>query len=85
MITDLFIPGKPTIGLQSHDNEETDSAGTPRIDKGKGKAEPDPEVHEKILSPNFVLLGSDDEEDEVKESGSPDGEGETKESLSMDR
>ncbi|THH03300.1 hypothetical protein EW145_g6365 [Phellinidium pouzarii] len=37
--------------------------GTPRIDKGKGRAEPEPVVHEKVLSPSFVLTDSDSEDE----------------------
>ncbi|OSX62071.1 hypothetical protein POSPLADRAFT_1181292 [Postia placenta MAD-698-R-SB12] len=34
---------------------------TPRVDKGKGRAEPEPEEPEKVLSPTF-LIDSDDED-----------------------
>lgn len=42
------------------------SPGTPKIDKGKGRAEPEPEVHEPVLSPSFRISGSDDEDEEGK-------------------
>ncbi|EMD36293.1 hypothetical protein CERSUDRAFT_95631 [Gelatoporia subvermispora B] len=35
---------------------------TPRIDKGKGRAEPEPEEPEKVLSPTFLITESDDED-----------------------
>ena len=47
-------------------DEEESVAPTPRIDKGKGRAEPEPEVPEKIISPppRFIVAGmaSDDED-----------------------
>ncbi|KAL4242608.1 RNI-like protein [Abortiporus biennis] len=39
-----------------------DEPVTPRIDKGKGRAQPEPEQPEKVLSPTF-LIESDEEED----------------------
>ncbi|KAI0635207.1 RNI-like protein [Trametes polyzona] len=35
---------------------------TPRVDKGKGRAEPEPEPVESVLSPTFLITESDDEE-----------------------
>ncbi|OCH84554.1 RNI-like protein [Obba rivulosa] len=35
---------------------------TPRVDKGKGRAEPEPEEPEKVLSPTFLITESDDED-----------------------
>lgn len=43
---------------------EDDTPTTPRIDKGKRKAEPEPEVHEKVLSPTFLIAESSEDEDE---------------------
>ena len=37
---------------------------TPRIDKGKARAEPEPEVPEPVLSSPFLISESDDEEAE---------------------
>ncbi|KAH9950799.1 RNI-like protein [Amylocystis lapponica] len=37
---------------------------TPRVDKGKGRAIPEPEEHEKVLSPTFLISESDDEDGE---------------------
>ncbi|RDX54543.1 RNI-like protein [Lentinus brumalis] len=46
-------------------SEDEDEPLTPRIDKGKGRAEPEPEPVESILSPSYVITGSDDEDGEV--------------------
>ncbi|KAK0443366.1 uncharacterized protein EV420DRAFT_1649300 [Desarmillaria tabescens] len=40
------------------DGEEVEEIGTPRVDKGKGRAEP---VHEKVLSPTAAFLISEDD------------------------
>ncbi|KAK0199598.1 hypothetical protein DFS33DRAFT_1267449 [Desarmillaria ectypa] len=40
------------------DEEEVEEIGTPRVDKGKGRAEP---VHEKVLSPTTAFLISEDD------------------------
>ncbi|KAI5119230.1 hypothetical protein M0805_002155 [Coniferiporia weirii] len=60
------------------DEVETEAPETPRVDKGKGRAEPEPVVHEKVLSPSFVLSDSDDEEEGRKAVfvSEPDEEGE---------
>ncbi|KAJ7669822.1 hypothetical protein DFH06DRAFT_1267283 [Mycena polygramma] len=50
-----------------HAGEEDHSPTTPRIDKGKARAVPEPEEPEKVLSPT-LMLAHDEEEDE-------DGEG----------
>lgn len=47
---------------------------TPKIDKGKGRAEPEPEEHEKVLSPTFMI--TEDEEDNEDVPGYPEEEGE---------
>lgn len=41
--------------------EDDETPTTPRIDKGKGRAEPEPEEPEKVLSPTFLITESDDE------------------------
>ncbi|KAF8635270.1 hypothetical protein AX15_000493 [Amanita polypyramis BW_CC] len=46
--------------------DEADTPTTPRIDKGKARAEPEPEVPEKVLSPTFLIAESEDEEDETR-------------------
>lgn len=47
-----------------HDNE--DLPLTPRVDKGKGCAErePDSEVPEKVLSPAFMISESEDKDED---------------------
>lgn len=61
IITD--IPGPLEHSASETESEEIT---TPRIDKGKGRAEPEPEIPEKIISPppRFIVAGiaSDDEE-----------------------
>lgn len=44
--------------------DDDDTPTTPRIDKGKRKAEPEPEVPEKVLSPTFLIAESSEDEDE---------------------
>lgn len=36
------------------DSEAEEELGTPRMDKGKGRAPPEPEVHEQVLSPEIT-------------------------------
>ena len=45
-------------------DEEDETPTTPRIDKGKGRAKPEPEVPEKVLSPTFLITESESEDDE---------------------
>lgn len=68
----LVIPttngvGSVAVGTSPHDDppaekptdeEEVEEIGTPRVDKGKGRAEP---VHEKVLSPTAAFLISEDD------------------------
>ena len=44
---------------------EDDTPTTPRIDKGKGRARPEPEVPEKVLSPTFLITESESEDEEA--------------------
>lgn len=47
-----------------HSSDESDDEPlTPRIDKGKGRAEPEPVELEKVLSPTLFHLGDSDDED----------------------
>jgi protein phosphatase 1 regulatory subunit 37 len=46
------------------EDEEVLTPTTPRVDKGKGRAEPEEEELEKVLSPSYVI-DSDEGEDEV--------------------
>ncbi|KAF8340191.1 hypothetical protein F5887DRAFT_1076994 [Amanita rubescens] len=47
-------------------NEDDDTPTTPRIDKGKARAEPEPEVPEKVLSPTFLITESESEDEEAR-------------------
>ncbi|KAJ7123492.1 hypothetical protein C8R44DRAFT_620615 [Mycena epipterygia] len=59
--------GDATASANGHAGvEEDDAPTTPRVDKGKARAVPEPEEPEKVLSPTLML--GDDEDDE-------DGEG----------
>ncbi|KXN91582.1 Protein phosphatase 1 regulatory subunit 37 [Leucoagaricus sp. SymC.cos] len=50
---------------EDEEDEEDATPTTPRIDKGKGRAEPEGEEPEKVLSPSYVIDSEDsDEEDE---------------------
>jgi len=40
---------------------EDNAPPTPRVDKGKGRADPEPERPEKVLSPTFMITESEDE------------------------
>jgi hypothetical protein len=53
---------------------DDDSLSTPRLDKGKGKAPPEPEIVEPVLSPRgFALADSDEEaEQEADQEGEDD-------------
>ena len=64
----LVIPGSQVL------TEEPESLETPRIDKGKRRAAPEPEVHEPVTSPN-VVLRDPDEEDEGDGEGLEEDEG----------
>lgn len=61
----LHIPTEIPSASEEYDSE-SEALETPKVDKGKGRAAPEPEVIEKVLSPNFVLSSSDDEDDEEK-------------------
>ncbi|KAL5504946.1 hypothetical protein ACEPAH_7609 [Sanghuangporus vaninii] len=64
----LQIPAGQLIQAEETESETEIDVETPRVDKGKGRAAPEPEVFEKVLSPSFVLSSSDDEdEDGVKD------------------
>ncbi|PFH46913.1 hypothetical protein AMATHDRAFT_50684 [Amanita thiersii Skay4041] len=61
---------KEDVGLVEEEQEvveeDTTTPTTPRIDKGKGRAEPEPEVPENVLSPTFLITESEDEDGEVQ-------------------
>lgn len=49
------------VGVAGDDTDEDEEPVTPRIDKGKGRAEPEPEKPEKVLSPTFLISGEEDD------------------------
>jgi hypothetical protein len=54
----------------SEDLTDDDSPSTPRLDKGKGKAPPEPEIVEPVLSPRgFAVADSDEETEHEAEPG----------------
>jgi protein phosphatase 1 regulatory subunit 37 len=61
--TVLYENGQAIHDSPVEDSQDDAEPTTPRIDKGKAKAEPEPEEPEKILSPNF-LISEDEEEDD---------------------
>ena len=65
------VNGHVVIADKEDDEHETeaeeDVPATPKVDKGKGRAIPEPEEPEKVLSPNFVLE-SDDEDGHIPET-----------------
>lgn len=56
--------------------EADDTPTTPRIDKGKRRADPEPEEIEKVLSPALLLSETSEDEDEEAGYGTPPEEGE---------
>jgi protein phosphatase 1 regulatory subunit 37 len=52
------------VGVEGSTDDDTPT--TPRIDKGKGRAEPEPEVPEKVLSPTFLITESESEDEEAR-------------------
>ena len=65
------IPNQPCImnkGEEDNDanakEAEEDTPTTPRFDKGKAKADPEPEEPEQILKPAFLITESSEDEDE---------------------
>jgi protein phosphatase 1 regulatory subunit 37 len=53
------------VAVEGGVDEEADTPTTPRIDKGKGRAKPEPEVPEKVLSPTFLITESESEDEEA--------------------
>ncbi|KAF9444503.1 RNI-like protein [Macrolepiota fuliginosa MF-IS2] len=49
------------------EEEEEETPTTPRIDKGKGRAEPEQEEPEKVLSPSYVIDSEDEDENGIPE------------------
>ena len=59
----------------SSDAEELiddDALSTPRLDKGKGKAPPEPEIVEPVLSPRSFTVSDSEEEEEVEQEAAPE-------------
>ena len=54
------------------DSDDVPSPTTPKVDKGKQRADPQPIEHEKVLSPTTSFLGSDPGSDEDEEEVEPD-------------
>ncbi|KAI9455536.1 hypothetical protein HD554DRAFT_269836 [Boletus coccyginus] len=52
--------GETTVP-EHRDGGEDNAPPTPRVDKGKGRADPEPEQPEKVLSPTFMITESEDE------------------------
>jgi protein phosphatase 1 regulatory subunit 37 len=61
------IPNGNGVIVVNGDGEVDDTPTTPRVDKGKAKAESPPEEPEKVLSPTFMLAEESDDEDEDRE------------------
>lgn len=77
--TSSLVSEISSLGLAETEEDmrslEEDILTTPRIDKGKARAEPEPEEPEKVLSPTFMITADEDEEDEER-SFNPAEEGE---------
>lgn len=61
-----FGNGHTLDALGDDDTIDDEDPMTPRIDKGKGRAEPEPEVLEPVLSTSFLIAESDDEDGEAQ-------------------
>ncbi|KAJ6452773.1 hypothetical protein C8R45DRAFT_1083260 [Mycena sanguinolenta] len=67
----------PTNGIgNGHVIEEEELPTTPRLDKGKAKAVPEPEELEKVLSPTLMLADDEEDDDPDRMRFSPVEEGE---------
>ncbi|TFK65923.1 RNI-like protein [Pluteus cervinus] len=56
-----LLSGSPEPQTSESGDEVTPT--TPRVDKGKARAEPEPEVLEKVLSPTFMITEEESDED----------------------
>ncbi|KAJ7136385.1 hypothetical protein C8R43DRAFT_929206 [Mycena crocata] len=61
--------------------EDDDGPTTPRVDKGKARAVPEPEEPEKVLSPTLMLADDEDEDGEGRMRFSPVEEGDDGETV----
>jgi protein phosphatase 1 regulatory subunit 37 len=66
----------PQDAAEDDEEEEADTPTTPRVDKGKRRADPEPEEIEKVLSPAFLISETSEDEDEDPGYGTPPEEGE---------
>ncbi|KAJ7229308.1 hypothetical protein B0H12DRAFT_1212926 [Mycena haematopus] len=64
--------GNGHVGGEDEPEEELPT--TPRLDKGKAKAVPEPEEPEKVLSPTLMLADDEDDEDRMRFSPVEEGE-----------
>lgn len=60
----LSLEPSDTSSTASLDEEEADAPATPRVDKGKQKAEPEPEEPEMVLSPKTFIINERTEDGE---------------------
>ena len=59
---DNFSRQAPLTNGDTPHADEYDTPTTPKVDKGKGRAEPEPEYHEPVLiQKNFLVSETDDE------------------------
>ncbi|KAI0254503.1 hypothetical protein BJV78DRAFT_1121395 [Lactifluus subvellereus] len=79
--TGAYGPGNGGASPDNHvvtpsgDAEELtddDALSTPRLDKGKGKAPPEPEIVEPVLSPLGFTVSDSEEEEEVEQEAAPE-------------
>ncbi|KAF8638634.1 hypothetical protein AX17_002059 [Amanita inopinata Kibby_2008] len=63
---DQLVPNgiREECGGKGEGEDEEATPTTPWMDKGKGRAAPEPEVPEKILSPTFLITETEEDEDE---------------------
>jgi protein phosphatase 1 regulatory subunit 37 len=59
----VYVLGAPNGNGHLGHGEDEELPTTPRVDKGKARAVPEPEEPEKVLSPTLMLEEDDDDED----------------------
>jgi protein phosphatase 1 regulatory subunit 37 len=64
----------PLGGDSSEELMDDDGLSTPRLDKGKGRAAPEPEIVEPVLSPRGFAV-ADSDEDEIEHEAEQEGDG----------
>ncbi|KII85687.1 hypothetical protein PLICRDRAFT_178724 [Plicaturopsis crispa FD-325 SS-3] len=55
--------GQAVNAYNAGDSDDEEFPPTPRVDKGKGRAPPEPEEPEKVLTPNFLIESEDEDEE----------------------